>query len=212
MYSQLNKYAKQIMKHLETKQQFTEVYPKLCLDLDRIDVSDNSNYQKAYRKFWSMNQARLNDGFYVKYFEILQENKNNREGILQRLPIILEDLYNIPQGKKMTNKYHFSFVSKLCHMVNNDLPIYDKYIKSFYFLPDVDKSKPIDSFLKQFNFLISEYSRISRNNLLSDIMIVFNQSKLSSKNYSTTKIIDVTIWTFVDLLFKNKIERSDIYK
>jgi len=210
MYNFINQNAQIIINHIDSQNQFITTYPNLCNQLHQVDVATNLDYQKKYKTFWSMNQARLSPLFFQNYFLILEKNKNQQIQIPNFLEVTLKNLYNIQQCK--STSYQYSFVSKLCHMIDTSLPIYDKFIKSFYFLPELDTRKPIDSFVQQYLFLKCEYQRIINNNLLATTFNVFNSNNaLKLLNYSSTKIIDTIIWSFVYLLYKDKINRSTIY-
>jgi len=211
MYSIINQQVQKIITHLQQGNQFVTTYPSLLARLSQIDVSMDVDYQSRYRKFWAMNQARLGDDFYRLYFHILQDNKGNTN-IRNEISNILKRLYEIPSRNKGTKKYQFSFVSKLCHMINPNLPVYDKMVKAFYFLPEIDTSNPIESFLSQYNFLINEYNRVINSNLLSVAIPQFENSNLGRLNYSNTKKIDCLIWAYVDLLYKRQFNVAEIYK
>ena len=89
----------------------------------------NEQFQKEYRIFWRMNAARLSQNFCDKYFEILQDKQQDQLDFKG----IVYSLYNVPSNSKGKKSLQFSFCTKLAHMVNQNLPIYDSLISEFYF-------------------------------------------------------------------------------
>ena len=84
-----------------------------------------------------MNQARFSQEYKNHYFNVLQQNRNNQ---LLYIGIIIDKLYSKPTYKNGIFKIQFSFGSKLLHTINNNKPIFDSLIRSFFFFPKVDSS------------------------------------------------------------------------
>jgi hypothetical protein len=164
-------------------------YYYLLDNLHKGNVAENVEYQRKYKGYWVM--GRLSPKFYQRYFDILENNKNN--GI--SINYVVNELQNID------NKIHFSFSSKLVHMIDNEKPIYDSKINNFYRLPEWKLGLPkerVDKIIKIYDFLSREYKRVKDHRLLSiSISKVRNYYKLSEM-ITDEKIMDSIIWMFIN--------------
>ena len=147
-----------------------------------------------------MNAARLSDDFCSAYFNLL--NRANREISVEE---IINALYFIQSNAKGIHAVHFSFATKLIHTLDNNLPIYDRMVATFYFLPDIKqnwtKEKKIEVYLNSYKFLKSEYERVIDNNLLEISIDKFRKKfDVDDKQYSNCKVIDTLIWRYTALL------------
>lgn len=166
----------------------------------------DKDFEKKYRKFWGMNRAISHDDFYDKYFSYFNHN-NDIE-----LKKLIEDLSEIKINNKGYKTAQLSFSSKLLHMKNPHLPIFDQHIKRFYFLPEYSEIKPIEkrieTFLNDYDFLKQEFKRIIEDNLLGDFP---NQIKIEFNcEITDEKAIDSIIWAFSSLLSLGAIKRGEI--
>lgn len=88
-------------------------------------VAANAVFQKEYRNYWRMNVARLSPAFYTQYFRILAESSQSGSVDLQETSLAL-----MRADDKQT--LQFSFATKLGHMADPRLPVYDSFVASFY--------------------------------------------------------------------------------
>jgi len=195
MYQIINKYADKIVDEIGLK--FIQKYEWLLNSLNIRDVSVDKEYQKRYNAFWRL--RGLDSAYKDAYFKCLEANKfNSNIDAIQ----VCEFLYSFPTNKKGTKTLQFSFSTKIAHMVNPKLPIYDKMVRNFYHFPESNRSLNFDVRLLDYrllyNFLIDEYKRILDKNLLAKAIKVF-RSELNPKNFSDEKVIDSLIWGFVTL-------------
>ncbi|MEW6381166.1 MAG: hypothetical protein AB1611_16380 [bacterium] len=110
--------------------------------LHQTDVSTDMEYQKTYKNYWRMNRRALPDEWFKKYFEILEEAKYCEKAKYCEVDIskICLDLYNI-KNTRGEKSLQFSFATKLAHMIDNNSPIYDNFIRSFYQLSFPSRNK-----------------------------------------------------------------------
>src|SRR5260370_41701225 len=80
-----------------------------------------------------MGAARLGDEFCKAYFEHLEELKALGRADVGRIAI---RLYGVGSNKKGERKLHFSFSTKMAHMLQPDMPVYDSLVAQFFFLPE----------------------------------------------------------------------------
>ena len=102
------------------------VYIFLKKEFDKSNITNNLLFQFVFRSFYRLDNAGLSDNLKKHFFKLLAEKQT-------KLDIILSDLYEIPRLKK-DNSIQFSFATKLLHTVDNDKPIFDKYIEAISLL------------------------------------------------------------------------------
>lgn len=155
-------------------------------------------FQSRFRLFWRMNAARLGDTYCNHYFELLSDLSDVAD-----LEDLVRELYKVPVNNKGTKALQFSFSTKLLHMHDPHLPIYDKQVAAFYFYSAPSSRSAFDSRLTSLmrfhNFLQNEYARIADEHLLSESIHLF-RSRLEPRFFTDEKVIDSLIWAFVALL------------
>src|SRR5262245_50813112 len=125
MYYMINQYAGAILNSIDRKTH-VEPYDWLVQNMGSVDTP---GYQAKYRAYWVMNAARLSPDFYTVYFGAL------RQCILQTPTLVelIRTLYNASTNSRDQKSLQFSFATKLLHMTNRHLPIYDSQVAAFYF-------------------------------------------------------------------------------
>jgi len=165
-------------------------------------------FERRYRKYWRMNAARLGPNFCVAYFQEL--DKALAAGSPPPPSQVCLSLYQVPANAAGAQRLHFSFATKLCHMVDQDQPIYDSLVAAFFFFarPLVSAAKsPQQNLSGMQSFyarLQQEYTRVLNAHLLGPAISAFRQV-LTPGSFSDTKIIDSLIWGFLDLARQQKI-------
>ena len=113
--------------------------------------------------------------------------------------------------KDESGSIHFSFTTKLLHTLNQNLPIYDKYIAAFFLFPDwQDKNAGKESICNGiYEFLKYEYQRIQKEKILPKAIEIFKTKvkQLDLKNaekITDEKIIDFYIWQFSKMMKDSK--------
>lgn len=156
-------------------------------------------YQNRYITFWRLNAARLSQNYCQIYFQQLQAGLNNPP----QIGILANQLYQIPTHNNGRQSLQFSFCSKLCHMLNRQIPIYDAMIRAFYFVTEPDRNllvpQRINDYVQFHQFLINEYNRILNQGLLAPSIQAF-RGHFNPQNFTDIKVIDSLIWAFVSLL------------
>jgi len=212
MYSIIENHIEQII-HGKIDEKYCKQYRTITEKLHGIDVRNDSEYQRTYKNFWTMNPW-LNKKFCVSYFTKLEQYKNNKKDI--NLESLLRDLYKIPVNNKGTRALQFSFVTKLIHVIDNNKPIYDNKIGDFYFIRITDNNdidERIESGIRIYRFLEKEYKRILRKKLLEKSLdhidkIVRKHSQ--GCTFSKVKLIDAIIWAFVSKISKKMDFRETV--
>jgi len=94
------------------------------------------------------------------------------------------------------------------------MPVYDKMIADFYFLPsgpgkEENKDK-LNRLLISYEFLVGEYSRILKNNFLGHCIERFRKKFSLGSEYSDIKVIDTIIWKFVSMLRRGAVRDKNV--
>ena len=119
---------------------------------------------------------------------------------LGTLKKVVQELYEVPSNSTGQQKVQFSFASKLVHMCQPTLPVYDAMVKTFFFLPkahgdSIDTQLP--ELMVDYRFLIDEYSRVMRDHLLDRAMSRVREYCAYATNLTDQRLIDLLIWVFV---------------
>jgi hypothetical protein len=195
MYRQINACVENIIQAFKHSGDL-EDYNWLVSVLHESDVSASWDYQSRFRRFWVM---RCGDQYGSAFFSRLEHCKGG-SGVD---PVaVARELYDYPTraGRKTVE---FSFATKLAHMVDPHLPIYDTMVGKFYFLPAASSSDSLEKRLVQcgqwFDFLKREYARILAAGFLDPAIRAFRHALPLASAHTDEKVIDWLIWKFVDL-------------
>jgi hypothetical protein len=134
------------------------------------------------------------------------------------LGALAPNLHAASTNSKGRQSLQFSFTTKLLHMTNQHLPIYDSQVAAFYFFQEPDIKDPKDpqdlqrriaTLVTFHDFLRQEYRRVLQNNLLAPAIQEF-RVRLSSQHFTDEKIVDSLIWAFVGLVWKGALQKGQI--
>lgn len=190
-YEEINDNIDQILQSINPIH-VTE-YDWLVQNLHQVAEAE---YQRRYKNYWRLNGAGLSQNFCQVYFQHLQAGINNN---LLQLGILANQLYEIPTRPNI-HTLQFSFCTKLCHMLNRQLPIYDSKIRDFYNFTAPNSNLPVQQriheFLQFHQFLVNEYNRILNEGLLAPSIQAFRQH-FNPQHFTDIKVIDSLIWAFI---------------
>lgn len=175
--------------------------------VSKIGEASNPQYQDEYKNFWQMKRAHLGSSFDQAYFSALDPSKT-----IPALRSLCQTLYRFPRLRG-DQALQFSFATKLRHMLNRQLPIYDDRVASFYLFQPPSTKLPlrqrVNAFIVFHNFLIHEYKRVLNSGVLAKPIAAFKQHFKQQFNdppaHTDVKIIDWLIYGFVRLADKGKI-------
>jgi hypothetical protein len=164
-----------------------------------IDRLQTPGYQAIYKNYWRLNAARLSESFCRVYFDRLQAGLT---GGMPQIGKLVRELHETPTHEAGRKSVQFSFCSKLCHMIDRQIPLYDSRIRDFYFYIEPDRKlsleQRVDGYVHFHNFLIDEYRRVLSERLLSGAIQAFRQ-RFGPKHFTDVKVIDSLIWAFTSL-------------
>mgnify|MGYP001078049123 CR=1 FL=1 len=191
-YNQINDRAGDVINSIDPAH-VTE-YDWLVQNINQLDTSQ---YRRRYSVFWRLNGAGLSQTYREAYFSFLRDGLNNNALSLNELA---HRLYLIPIN---TNRQalQFSFCTKLCHMLDRNLPIYDSQIRKFYDYAAPLGGQTVDARIADLvnfhSFLVNEYKQIIAENLLYTSIQAFRH-RLSPQHFTDIKVVDSLIWAFVN--------------
>ncbi|HVN15534.1 MAG TPA: hypothetical protein VMT73_07315 [Anaerolineales bacterium] len=202
MYNLINNNIDKILNAIDPDKDVKPYIQLVCWFNDvNIDVSNDIEFKREYRKYWQLNAARLSDSFCNSYFELLQKSKK-AESI--NVKDVAQWLLKIPSHGDGRCSLQFSFASKFVHMLDRRLPIYDSLVEAFYFFPTGSISESTEEkferLTKSYSFLLEEYERILQYGLLEYSINQFRLKFDPGQEYTDNKIIDTIIWRFVSFM------------
>jgi hypothetical protein len=190
MYRLINKHIEPLLERLQ-EENLVQDYDNLMHMFRETDVAVDREFQNRYANFWAF--QGVNAAWRQRYFRLLQDARNERSPDLRR---ICDETIVSLEGEQ---RIQFSFATKLAHMVDPTLPIYDSKVRAFYFLPAPTGSfkTRLDGYFESYNFLVAEYKRIVEEHLLDASIDHFRKELQPTKSFTNMKIIDSLIWAFV---------------
>lgn len=187
-YEEINDNLDQILQSISPVH-VTE-YDWLIQNIHQVATTE---YQRRYKNYWRLNGAGLSQNFCQIYFQHLQTGLNNN---IPQLNTLLNELYQIPI-RQNRHALQFSFCTKLCHMLNRQLPIYDSKIRDFYDFTAPNSNLPVQQRIAQFlefhQYLVDEYNRVLQEGLLNVSIQAFRQ-RFNPQYFTDIKVIDSLIW------------------
>jgi hypothetical protein len=160
----------------------------------RQGLALTDEYQRRYKSYWGMGAARLPNGFHARYFDELANRRNQIPN-----PVTLaRELAHFTHPRSL----QVSFCTKLCHMLNQHLPIIDGLIMDFYFwrTPNLDLDGRANYFRECYQFLIKEYQRILAMGLLNGPIAEIRRAFPLPVGVKDERVVDALIWHTVRVL------------
>ncbi len=159
------------------------------------DVASNHVFQFVFRSFYRLDNAGLSPEQKTQYFKSLSNNQTELKTIL----LALYDLETLKKKKSI----QLSFATKLIHTLDNERPIYDKYVSSFtgikyYNEPTKDADAKITKALGKYDELCTVYKDVFITNakLLALVSDFRKEFRIEKSKISDVKVIDFLIWAY----------------
>lgn len=188
-YDRINSNIQDILDSISNEHVW--LYDWLVQNFNRVGEDE---YQKRYKTFWRLNGAGLSRGFCDHYFHYLLTAGDT----VPRLDELALELYQVPIRP---NKYalQFSFCTKLCHMLDRNMPIYDSNIRDFYDFKVPSYYLPvqlrIENLVEFHRYLVHEYQRVLHEGILDDAILAFLE-RFNPEHFTDIKVIDSLIWAY----------------
>jgi hypothetical protein len=167
MYSLINRHAEVVVRSINDGSEYEWL-------IEKVTPPIPSDFRGRYRNFWSMNQSQLSPDFFETYFAALADAPSRP----RQIDHIVASLYEASTRKNGQKSIQFSFATKLLHMTDQHLPVYDSQVAEFYFF-QVPTGKSYEERLASltsfYDFLKEEYARVLRDGLLKTSMQEFRR-------------------------------------
>jgi len=185
MYELINLHVGAILAEIAKDRKHVPGYDRLCREIGDVNTEP---YQKLYRHYWAMNRANLSDKYYKAYFKCLSDKK----------AWTLDTLLNELCRESGDQSLQVSFATKLLHMIDHRLPIYDSRVAKFYCFkrPTTKSEGCIKRFEEFYNDLKGKYKAILDKENLTTSIDAFRK-QFNPTEFTDEKIIDSLIWGFV---------------
>jgi hypothetical protein len=164
-------------------------------------INENRVFQFVYRSFYGLDNAGLTPEFKSKYFALLEEARGLSHPDLRS---IARTLYPIPHSRGYKS-LQFSFITKLAHTVNQQLPIYDGKIATLFGFeaPSGELEGSLTKYMSFYEDLRRLYAAIVSQNLLPKSRALFaDRYSPSSSKVSDIKALDFIFWASGKLGFR----------
>lgn len=188
----IENYSEEIIKNIE--QESIDVYNFLKKEFNNSNVSNNHLFQFVYRSFYRLDNAGLTQEFKNKYFQILEEYRNESEFHFEK---VLQKLYHIPNIKGNEKTFQFSFVTKMYNIINDSIPIYDSKVAKVFSMSKPHQKEfeiKLSKHLEQLKQIQKGYEIILEQNLLPKTIKLFD-STFKDNKLSEMKKLDFIFWS-----------------
>lgn len=178
-----------------------DVYVFLRDEFHSSDITKNYLFQFVYRSFYRLDNAGLTDEFKSRYFELLEENKYNKDLNLKN---ILHELFQYPNLKgektkltKNQNTFQFSFATKMLNTIDDNYAIYDSKVECIFGFKKIysgNFDKKFETYSKYLKEIQESYNTIISNEYLSNYIKHFDE-RFGDKKLSKIKKLDFIFWS-----------------
>ena len=160
-----------------------EKYAFIMKEFKENNVETNKIFQKKFNGFY---RVRRNENWQKVYYEIMEKGKTSNPSFEE----IVRELYN------KTGRVEASFSSKLIHTLNNDMPIWDKFI-----LQNLNKQAPayykenkLEISIKLYDEIIAWYDNALQTEEIQETLSLFDNNFPEYTWFSHTKKLDFLLW------------------
>jgi len=210
MYRLINQSCDLVFAELD-RRDYVGRYLRLTLACKTGNVRGDKTFQREFRQYWAMGVARMKDpfraAFYQKFFDLLSERLRTRKS---SVPDVVREL--VIGGHDKGETLWFSFASKLVHMVDPRLPVFDNLIAEFFHFAGTggDFEDRLSSLMDFYEFLRQEYVRVIRQKLLGPSLRAFRDRYADASTVPDERIIDWLAVGCVAVLRKGAQRRGDM--
>ncbi len=154
---------------------------RLRRDLPHVNVSEDLDYQETYRKYFGIGGVGMSKAFVERYFEILEEVKE--EEVLDLRNLTLNLLRT--QNRRKLSLSQFSAMTKLINLIDHNYPVYDSHVSELYQFdkpssPKMDNRERLNIYLAQHQQQADTFRELLEQGMIHDTLVVF---KILLKKY-----------------------------
>ena len=156
----------------------------------KTNVSEDRNFQRCYNGFFRM--QRRSPEFYTEYFRFMERHKSEADLTFDR---VLKHLY------AKTEKVEPSFSSKMLSMINQNKPVWDRFVLknlklrfSYNGLPE----KKISSAIAVYDEICTSFKDFVKSEQAKEWIKLFDKQFPEAEGISVVKKIDLILWQMRD--------------
>ncbi|MCI4671604.1 MAG: hypothetical protein MRZ79_25905 [Bacteroidia bacterium] len=158
-------------------------YINLKTRLHTENVAESTDYQEAFRSYYSIGGVGVNKEFIQRYFEVLEAHKNDEVFNFRQ---VAKELLGARPKRKLSSA-QFAYLAKMANVIDGSQnPIYDNHIAELFEFDKPTQSK-LDS-RERMNIYLAFYADVQRmyadimaENMIRDTLVVF---KILLKKYT----------------------------
>lgn len=156
---------------------------------NKKSIYKDFEFRFVFRSFYGISNKTMDRQAADAYFYIFEKA---RSACSLSLSNLLKDHYNKIKGNK---KYYFSFITKLMHSIDNELPIYDSNVNQalkprFSYKNEGKIENATDYYYK----LIHWYKEVMPKNEEIRKTITYFRSKFKCPKINDVKVADFILW------------------
>jgi hypothetical protein len=159
---------------------------------NRESIYNDPEFRFVFRSFYGISNRTMDSPTVDAYFEIFERYRNSCFLCIKNL---LSELYSKSQGEN--KKYYSSFITKLMHSIDNELPIYDSNVNKVFssmHRQNADKNKRLESISYYYDKLIYWYKEVMPKNEEIKKTITYFRSKFKCPKINDVKVADFILW------------------
>jgi len=156
---------------------------RLRNNLQQTNVTEDTDYQETYRKYFGIGGVGMNKQFIAKYFEIMEKHKVSEEPDIRQIALeLLRD-----QARRKLSLTQFAAVTKMANLINQNYSIYDNHISEMFDFEKptsakMDNRERLNIYMRQHNQQMDTYRQLLDKKLIYQPLTVF---KILLKKYHT---------------------------
>lgn len=163
-----------------------EQYLYIMEQFNHVNVAENIEFQKAYRKFYRL-YRNYSDNFCKEYFTIMENLKYDKKSI--RFDNILHSV------SILKNRLEISYSSKMLHTLNPSYPIWDSIVTKKHFNiqnPPTNIEHRELCACNKYNIYVNQFYDYLKTDEAKAIIKYFDEKY--PNNISDVKKIDFILW------------------
>jgi len=184
-------------------------YVRLRKWLQEENVAENTDFQDAFRNYYSIGGVGVNKEFIQRYFEILEAHKGDETFSFRQ---VSKELLGARPKRKLSSA-QFAYLAKMANIIDgSSYPIYDNHIADLFefdkpIQSKLDSRERMNIYLNFYGDVQKMYAEILEEKLIRDTLVVFKilLKKYVNEEYPEYRLSDMKKLDFlVDAIGKMK--------
>ena len=167
----------------ESKKRGVEKYADILKTFPLTSAANDTAFQKKFNGFY---RVRRDSAWQKVYYEIMERGKSS--------PLTFESV--LCELYQKLGRVEASFTSKLIHTLNNDMPIWDRFVLQNLGLkmPLCSGEKKLKIAVELYEEIIKWYNTALSNEQINQKLLEFDEFFPEYKHFSKTKKLDFFLW------------------